>query len=585
MRAFFKYFFASLLALFTFIFLFFILFAIIGAVSSASSDDSISSNSVLTIDLSDDIREQSKENELGFLSGEPQSITGLNDILASIKQAKTDDKIKGMYIKLSMSNNGWASLEELREAIVDFKESKKFTLCYGEVCDQKSYYIATACDKVYLNPSGAMEFKGLAINAQFFKGTIDKLDIKTEAFHCGKFKGAHEPYSYDKFSEPNRFQLKELLNDMYAEFLQAVSQKSGIDTAILAKMANDGAIKFPKDAVASKMIDGAIYSDSIENILKKKLSLKEKEKISFVSMSEYASTLTVANRGKDKIAILYAAGSISDGEGGAGGEGIFSKDMVRDIRKISRDEKIKAVVLRINSPGGSALASEVIYHELEQLHKKKPIIVSMGNYAASGGYYMACASDSILADKNTLTGSIGVVGVLFNIGDMMKNKLGITNDQIKTAQFADFPNLTRPMTEVERTWIQGYLDTTYNLFKTRVANARKLTMQQVEDLAQGHVYSGKMAKQLKLIDGFGNTETAIKSAANLANLNEYSIVEYPKPRDQFSEIMSTITGKKREEAAVKRFLGQDYAAYVEIQKLRNHQNQILAQMPWQIDIK
>lgn len=585
MRAFFKYFFASLLALFTFIFLFFILFAIIGAVSSASSDDSISSNSVLTIDLSDDIREQSKENELGFLSGEPQSITGLNDILASIKQAKTDDKIKGMYIKLSMSNNGWASLEELREAIVDFKESKKFTLCYGEVCDQKSYYIATACDKVYLNPSGAMEFKGLAINAQFFKGTIDKLDIKTEAFHCGKFKGAHEPYSYDKFSEPNRFQLKELLNDMYAEFLQAVSQKSGIDTAILAKMANDGAIKFPKDAVASKMIDGAIYSDSIENILKKNLSLKEKEKISFVSMSEYASTLTVANRGKDKIAILYAAGSISDGEGGAGGEGIFSKDMVRDIRKISRDEKIKAVVLRINSPGGSALASEVIYHELEQLHKKKPIIVSMGNYAASGGYYMACASDSILADKNTLTGSIGVVGVLFNIGDMMKNKLGITNDQIKTAQFADFPNLTRPMTEVERTWIQGYLDTTYNLFKTRVANARKLTMQQVEDLAQGHVYSGKMAKQLKLIDGFGNTETAIKSAANLANLNEYSIVEYPKPRDQFSEIMSTITGKKREEAAVKRFLGQDYAAYVEIQKLRNHQNQILAQMPWQIDIK
>jgi|688.fasta_scaffold32687_5 protease-4 len=585
MRAFFKYFFASLLALFTFIFLFFILFAIIGAVSSASSDDSISSNSVLTIDLSDDILEQSKENEFGFLSGEPQSITGLNDILASIKQAKTDDKIKGMYIKLSMSNNGWASLEELREAIVDFKESKKFTLCYGEVCDQKSYYIATACDKVYLNPSGAMEFKGLAINAQFFKGTIDKLDIKTEAFHCGKFKGAHEPYSYDKFSEPNRFQLKELLNDMYAEFLQAVSQKSGIDTAILAKMANDGAIKFPKDAVASKMIDGAIYSDSIENILKKNLSLKEKEKISFVSMSEYASTLTVANRGKDKIAILYAAGSISDGEGGAGGEGIFSKDMVRDIRKISRDEKIKAVVLRINSPGGSALASEVIYHELEQLHKKKPIIVSMGNYAASGGYYMACASDSILADKNTLTGSIGVVGVLFNIGDMMKNKLGITNDQIKTAQFADFPNLTRPMTEVERTWIQGYLDTTYNLFKTRVANARKLTMQQVEDLAQGHVYSGKMAKELNLIDGFGNTETAIKSAANLANLNEYSIVEYPKPRDQFSEIMSTITGKKREEAAVKRFLGQDYAAYVEIQKLRNHQNQILAQMPWQIDIK
>lgn len=345
---------------------------------------------------------------------------------------------------------------------------------------------------MYLNPAGGMDYKGLAINGMFYKGTLDKLDIKTEAFHCGQFKGAYEPYKLEKYSDPNRYQLGVLLGDFYAEFLRGVSEKTGTDTTTLAAMARNGSVRFPKDALEAKLVDGLLFSDSVENIVKQKMKLKAKDKINFISPDEYAALIPSTSKSKDKIAILYADGTIYDGEGD---EDIHSKDYIKVIRKLANDESIKAVVLRINSPGGSAMASEIIYHELMELKKKKPIVASMSNYAASGGYYIACAADSIFADQNTLTGSIGVVGVMFNIGDMLKNKLGVTTDVVKTGTFADFPNMSRPMTDLERTWIQSYLDSTYIQFKSRVALARKMTMAQVEDLAQGHVYSGVSAKK------------------------------------------------------------------------------------------
>ncbi|HQW47593.1 MAG TPA: signal peptide peptidase SppA, partial [Chitinophagaceae bacterium] len=492
---------------------------------------------------------------LGAITGKPTSTIGLNDVLASIKAAKSDQKIKGIYIKLGSNPNGWATLQEVKNAIVDFKSSNKFVIAYGEVCDQKSYYIASAGDQIYLNPTGGMEFNGLSLTGTFFKGTIDKLDIKTEAFHCGKYKGAYEPYKLEKFSDPNRYQLSVLLQDLYHEFLQTVSLKTGIDTAALASMANEGVIKFPQDALKNKFIDATIYADSVESILRSKLAIKEKDKINMVTPDEYASNIEETSKAKNKIAVLYANGTINDGEG----EGdIFSKDFIKEIRKISKDDDIKAVVLRVNSPGGSALASEIIYHELMILGKKKPIVVSMGNYAASGGYYISCAADSIFADENTLTGSIGVVGVMLNIGDMMKNKLGVTTDVVKTGTYADFPNNTRPMTDAERNWIQSYLDTTYNQFKSRVALARNMTMEQVEELAQGHVYSGKLAKELKLVDGFGNVSRALSSAATLADLKDYTLEEFPKQKDKFEEMLACISGKKREEATLKKILGEEY---------------------------
>jgi protease-4 len=581
MKQFFKILFACLSAIILFIMIAFVSMIGIAAGSSSSDKTVIKKNSVLLLDLTSQIAEQSKENSLGAFTGEPTSTDGLNDILESIHAAKTDDKIKGIYIKMGPCPNGWATLQEIREAISDFKTSNKFVYSYGEIADQKSYYIASAGEKVFINPSGVIEFVGLSINGMFYKGTFDKLDIKTEAFHCGKFKGAYEPYKLDKFSEPNRFQLKTLLDDLYSQFLQAASEKSNIDTTTLSKMANEGTIKFPSDAVKYKLIDGTVYGDSIEAMIRSKLGITEKDKINFVSSDDYKGSIDVKKE-DDKIAILYAEGAIYDG---SGDDEIYSKSIIKQIRKIAKDDDIKSVVLRVNSPGGSALASEVIYHELMELKKKKPIIVSMGNYAASGGYYISCAGDSIIADENTLTGSIGVVGVMFNIGDMMKNKLGVTTDQVKTGQFSDFPNMTRTMTETERAWIQSYLDTTYNLFKSRVASARHLSMEEVEELAQGHVYSGTLAKTLKLVDRMGNVNDALASAASKANLKKYSIEEFPKPKDKLEEMLMSLTGKKREEAAMKRILGEEYVVYKEIQKIRSQQNQIQAALPWQLDIR
>ena len=578
MKQFFKIVFACLTAMVLAGMLFFLMFigALIGSAGKAEKNE-VSKNSVLVLDMTDVMKEQGSEDPFAVLNGGDEVVTGLNDVLRSIKAAKTDDRIKGIYLRTGVSVNGWATLQEIRAALKDFKSGGKFIVCYGEISDQKSYYLASVSDEVYLNPHGGMEFNGLSITGMFFKGAIDKLDIKTEAFHCGKYKGAYEPYALEKYSDPNRYQLSVLLGDLYGEFLQAVAEKTGKDTASLARIAAEGVVKFPKDALAGGMIDGMLYADSVEALLRGKLGLKEKDKISMVSPSEYASALEDKEDSKNKIAVLYAEGAIYDG---SGDDEIYSKDISRLIRKIAKDEDIKAVVLRVNSPGGSALTSEIIYHELQQLRKKKPIVVSMGNYAASGGYYIACAADSIIADPNTLTGSIGVVGVMFNIGDMMKNKLGVTTDVVKTGPYADFPNMTRPMTELERNWIQGYLDTTYTLFKSRVAQARRMSMEQVEELAQGHVYSGKLAKELKLVDELGPISRAMESAASLAKLKDYSVEEFPKPRDKFTEIISTLSGKKREDAAVRRLLGEDYAVYAELQKIRSQKNSIQALMPW-----
>ncbi|MBK7763604.1 MAG: signal peptide peptidase SppA [Bacteroidetes bacterium] len=583
MRQFFKILFACLCALILFIFIAFVsLTGIVAGLSSGDDKVSVEEKTILTIDLNEEFQEQGKDNILGAISGDETQITGLNEIIRSIQESAKDDHIEGIYIKTGMCNNGWATLKEIKDALIEFKKSKKFVVSYGEVSDQKSYYLASVGDQVYLNPSGMIEFKGLSITGTFYKGALDKLDVTSEAFHCGKFKGAYEPFKLEKFSDPNRYQLSVLLQDMYGEFLSTVSAKTSLDTATLAKMANNGSIRFPQDALQYKFIDGLVYGDSVESILKKKLGLSAKDKIKFIGSSEYASTFSESFNEKNKIAVLYAAGEIHDGEGR---DGIYSKTFIKNIRKIAADDNIKAVVLRVNSPGGSALASEIIYHEMMQLKKKKPVVISMGNYAASGGYYISCAGDSIFADNNTLTGSIGVVGVMFNIENMMKNKLGVTFDHVKTGEYADFPNMSRKMTDIERAWIQSYLDSIYTLFKTRVAVARNLSMEQVEELAQGHVYSGKLAKELKLIDAFGNKDRAILAAASMAKIKDYRLVEYPKPMNQIDEIMATLSGGKGEEAITKKILGEDYKIYKEIQKVRAQQNQIQAILPYQIEIR
>jgi protease-4 len=578
MKQFFKMVFAGLcaLALFTvLIFVFFIGAAITSA--SGSKPSGLEDKSILLLNLNDNIVEQTQDNPFNAFTGDMGSSLGLNDVLASVRDAKNNKQIKGIYIKTGVCPIGWATLQEMRLALEDFKQSGKFIVAYGEICDQKSLYISSVSKEHFLNPAGGMEFNGLSITGMFYKGALDKLDVETEAFHCGQYKGAYEPYKLEKYSDPNRYQLQTLLNDMHGQFLMAVANKAGKDTATLAQWSRTGLVKFPNDALQNKLVDGLAYADSVEMILKKKCDLSEKDKLRLVSADDYVEQVDLAQTAPNKIAVLYAEGTIYDGEGQ---QDIYSKTFAKNVRKIAQDDDIKAVVLRVNSPGGSALASEVMYRELMQLKKKKPIIVSMGNYAASGGYYLACAGDSIVADPNTLTGSIGVVGVMFNIGNMLKNKLGVTTDAVTTGTYSDFPNMTRKMTDAERNWIQSYLDTTYTLFKTRVATARRMSMEQVEALAQGHVYSGTLGKEIGLVDILGGKDRALQSAARKAKLDKYEVVEYPKPIDKVEQLITAISGKKREEAAIRRFLGDDFAVYDELRKIRQQDQVIQARMPW-----
>ena len=584
MRQFFKFFFAALAAIFTFCFLaFIILFAMAMIGASSGKSDATKSNSILVMDMNDAINEQSIENSFAAFSGGEGNSTGLNDIVNSIYAAKEDSKIKGIYIKLGMNPNGWATLFELRNALEDFKTSKKFIYAYGEICDQKSYYIGNVADSIFINPHGAMELKGLSIVGTFYKGAIDKMGIEATGFHCGKYKGAHEPFSFEKFSEANRFQLQTLLNEMDSVFINSVAQKSKKSFAEIKNMANNLTIKFPNDAVANKLIDGVRFGSEVDDLFRQKLNITDaKKKINFTSISNYSSDAESKYKGKDKIAILYAEGAIADG---SGDDGIFSEDMVKQIRKIKNNDAVKAVVLRVNSPGGSALASEIIYNELMLLNKVKPITVSMGDYAASGGYYIACAGNKIFADPNTLTGSIGVVGILFNFENFMKNKLGVTTDAIKTGNFSDFPTVSRKMTDIEKQLVQSYLDSIYITFKTRVSKARNLSMDQVEELAQGHVYTGLLGKKLGLVDEIGGKDAAIKNAAAAAKLKDFGIVEYPKPVDQFEKLIKSLSGKESDDVIMKKIMGDDYKFVKSIKEARQKNNKIMAELPFDIEIK
>lgn len=582
MKQFFKFFFASLAAMFFFFVIgFFLLVGIGAAVGSSGDSKDIRSKSVLHLNVSDAYAEQSSDNPLAILNGGAVKTAGLHDAIRAIEHAKDDEKIKGIYIKMGVCSNGWASLKEMRDVLKEFKKTDKFIYAYGEVSDHKSYYLASVADKVFLNPHGGMEFKGLALVGNFFKGTFDKLGIKTEAFHCGKFKGAHEPFSRKDFSEPNEFQLKEMLYDIDSLFLSAVSERTGKSIAELKTISNNLELKFPSDAKRLGFIDGTVYSDSVRSLLRSKSGLEEDDKIRFVSVGEYLPTVKKTT-GKDRIAVLYASGSIVDG---SEGDGIASEEFTKSVRAIANNDKIKGLVLRVNSPGGSALASEVIYRELQIVGKKMPIYVSMGDVAASGGYYISCAADTIFADANTITGSIGVVGMMFNIGDFMNNKLGVSFDAVKTGKYSDFPNNYRDMTVQERAFVQSYLDSIYVTFKTRVADARGMTVTEVEELAQGHVYSGVAAKDLNLVDVIGSQNDAIKALAKRLDLDKYKLVEYPKKKDGIMQILSQATGGDKEVAIAKKYLGKDYKLLQQIKELRQQQNKMQTVMPYIFDVK
>ena len=537
MKIFFKTFFASLLALFIFSLLgIFILFGIAGSFSS-EEQKIIDANSVLVIDMSEDFLEQTKSDPFSeLLNKKKGKVPSLSELIGLIKNAKKDSTIKGMYIKCQQNPNGYASTEEIRKALIDFKASNKFIIAYGETITQKGYWVGNVADEIYTHPQGGLEFNGFSYETLFLKGLLDKLEIKPEVFYAGKFKSATEPFRYTQMSEANKLQTSIWLNALYNNFLQGTAEKRKIEIAALKEIANEGKIQNANDALKYHLVDGLLYDDQVKKLIAKKVHIQKEQSISFVSINDYAASIALRGSGSGKIAVVFADGDIIMGKDQNGS--IASDDYRVLLQKLRKDASINAVVVRVNSPGGSSLASDIIWREIDLLKKEKPVIVSMGNYAASGGYYIACGADSIYADANTITGSIGVFSVIPNVEMFMKNKLGITFDRVNTGQYADMPSATRTLNATEKRFMQSSVDSVYASFKSRVAIGRKKSVNYIDSIAQGRVWIGADAVKIGLVDKIGTLNDAIVSASKMAHLKEYSIKSYPENKSFIEELIN-----------------------------------------------
>lgn len=539
MQGFFKTFFASLLALI--IFTVIGVFILLGIIASATTADKpvVGRDAVLVLDLSSEFKEQSKDNPLdALLNGIENEVPSLYDMVRMIRYAKSDSAIKGIYVLCGNNRNGFAASEELRKALVDFKTSKKFVLAYGEAISQKGYYIGTAADRIYCHPQGGVEWFGYSSSLIFLKGMLDKLEIQPQIFYAGKFKSATEPLRETKMTDANRLQTSVWLGDLYNDLLTVTATARKLDTAKLRSLAVQGAIQTAQDAVTHQLVDGLKYDDEMKREMQDKLKLSPREKINFVTFSDYHKAVEFKESYSDKkIALIYADGDIVSGNGDQDQVG---SDVFRGlIRKARLDNDVKAIVFRVNSPGGSSMASDVIWHEITLARKEKPVVVSMGDMAASGGYYIACNADSVFANANTITGSIGVFSIVPNFQSFFKNKLGVTFDGVKTAPFADAGGVDRPLTETEKKFFQAATDSIYHTFKSRVADGRKKNIGYIDSIAQGRVWTGKRGIEVGLVDRIGTLQDAIVSAARMAKLEEYRIKEYPEKKTLFEQIMSS----------------------------------------------
>lgn len=586
MRSFLKKFFASLVALIVFTIA--ILFAISIFIGSATSPSkpSIGSKAVLVLDLNQSFAEQARNNPLNIVFDNPSgNVPGLYDVVRMIRYAKSDSAIKGIYIKAGDNENGYAASEELRQALADFKKSKKFIIAYGNIIPERAYYVAMLADKIYCNPAGGVEWNGFAVDMLFMKGLLDKLEIKPEIFYAGKFKSATEPLRATEMTDANRLQTTVWLNDIYNNLLIRAAEARKTDTTTLHQLANTGAIQTAGDAVKYKLIDGVKYDDEVKAEILKRLNKGSGEDINFVPFGKYAKAVNFQKNGEDgKIDIIYATGDIVDGKGEK--EQIGSDDFVPMIRKARLDDDVDAIVFRVNSPGGSALASEAIWREISLAKKAKPVVVSMGDYAASGGYYISCAADSVFADETTITGSIGVFSVLANLEDFFKNKLGITFDGVKTAPYADLGTISRPLTEQEKRFMQASVDTIYNTFMTRVADGRKKDTAYIDSIAQGRVWIGKRAIGVGLVDRTGTLQDAVDCAARMAKLTNYRTREYPEQKSWLEELTDqSFTAQNQQKAIIKEIGQQQYNLLQKTKKLAEIINAPQARLPFDIDLR
>lgn len=552
-------------------------------VSSAGEEETveIKENSVLYITLNHAVVDHSVSDGLPFSGA---GAVGLDDILKSLKHAATDTDIKGIFMEINGMSMGMASCEELRNALIDFKKSGKFIIAYSDMYTQGAYYLSSVADKIYVNPSGGIEFKGISANLVFLKGTLEKLGVEPQIIRHGKFKSAIEPLINEKMSPANREQTRSYIGALWNQIIVGVSNSRKIGAADLQNIADSLLSIDANGAVKCKLADGIKYKDEILEILKEKSGAKAIDKINFVSLTKYVK-INVKDENRDlhnQVAVIFAEGDIVDGKGGD--DNIGSTTLSRRIREARLDADIKAVVLRINSPGGSALASDVIWREVVLTRKVKPVIVSMGDVAASGGYYIACAADTIVAQPNTITGSIGVFGVLWNASGLM-NKVGVTTDTVKFGKYSDLGTATRAMTEGERNIMQREIENIYDQFITHVAEGRHLTKAEVDSIGQGRVWSGVDAKAKGLVDILGGLQTAIDIAVKKAKLEKYSIVYLPRPEKGLSKFMKELSGEEDDkvQALFRSELGEDYRYYQYLHKARNIRG-IQARLPYMLEL-
>ena len=523
-----------------------IVVTLIGVLSVSSEyqkkEKKIDKNTILKIDLSTQVVERASSNplsDLDLLNPEPKKQLELKTILDNIEKAKFDDNIIAIYINSPFVNAGLSQTEEIRNKLLEFKKTGKPIIAYSEVYSIKNYFLASVADKIYMNPLGVIDHKGLSATVMFFKGLLEKLNIDLQIFRLGKFKSAIEPFTLDKMSNENREQLKLMLNSINDNIMDSISSQRQIPFEVVKKHANQLTLNSAEICLEKGYVDHLIYEDQVEDSL---IAIGTNEKLKTISLKGYSS---VKSKDKDisrnKIAIVYATGEINSGKGDVASIG--SKTTSAAIKKARKDKNVKAIILRVNSPGGSALASDVIWRETTLAQKEKPLVVSMGDYAASGGYYIACAADTIIANPTTLTGSIGVFGMIPNMQNFYKSNFGITVDTVKTNTYADM-GTSRKLSTFEKNKIQEGVKNVYSTFISRVSDGRDITTQQVDAIGQGRVWSGYDAKDIGLVDLYGGLETAIVIAAELAEVDDYRVISLPKIEDPFTKIMNDLTESK-----------------------------------------
>ena len=563
--------------------------SLVGMVASGQATKNVKENSVLVLKLQGDLQEQAQDDVLGQLTGNTFNSLGMDAISSAIKKAKVNKDIKGIYLETGILSADVAQLQELRDQLVNFKKSGKWIVAYSDNYTQGCYYLATAADKVYINPEGSINWHGIGSQPMFVKDLLAKFGVKMQVIKVGKYKSATEMFTEEKMSEANREQTQRYIQSLWDNICKDVSKSRNISTAKLNDLADNGIfVANGKMLLAEKMVDGIRYADEMKAEVKKLLKLDADQKINQLSIADMATVKEEGNDGDDEIAVYYAYGDIVDSPAAgslfSNSHAIVGNDVCKDLEELANDDNVKAVVIRINSGGGSAYASEQMWHQIDLLKKKKPVVISMGGMAASGGYYMSCNANYIFAEPTTLTGSIGIFGVIPNFSDLATNKLGLKFDEVKTNRNALFGSQARMMNEEEVTFLQGAITRGYHLFRQRVADGRKMTVEQVEQIAQGHVFTGEDALKIKLVDELGGLNKAVAKAAALANTNSYYTQGYPAPRDFFDQLLqeSTDNGSYLD-GKLKTSLGTLYEPMKMVNNITT-MDRIQARMPWWLNI-